>query len=91
MRAIASTRRLGLATVAFALLAVPALAEGTAAQRTACMGDAFRLCGSEIPSATRVKACLIRERAKASEACQAVMAAGLQQELAANASARQVR
>lgn len=56
--------------------ASPALAEGTAAQRAACTGDAFRLCLSEIPNVAGVTACLRRERANISSACRTVMDAG---------------
>lgn len=45
---------------------------GTAEQRTACAGDAFRLCTSDIPDAKRVEACLRRSQAGLSPACRAV-------------------
>jgi hypothetical protein len=41
----------------------------TFAQQQACMGDAFRLCGSEIPDVDRVKACMIRLQSQLSPAC----------------------
>src|SRR6202000_3063259 len=43
-----------LAAIAFT---VPASAQGTAQQRTACMGDAFRFCSADIP-----KTCLLQNR-----------------------------
>lgn len=57
--------------VASALMTAPAAAQGTAEQRSACMGDAFQFCGSEIPDATRVEACLRKNLRKISPACQA--------------------
>ena len=38
-------------------------------QQQACMGDAFRLCGSEIPDIERVKACMVRLQAELSPGC----------------------
>jgi hypothetical protein len=55
---------------AAALLAAPVAAQGTAEQRSACTGDAFEFCGSEIPDATRVEACLRKNLRKISPACQ---------------------
>src|SRR5688572_2030831 len=55
---------------AAALLTSPAAAQGTAEQRSACMGDAFEFCGSEIPDATRVEVCLRKNLRKISPACQ---------------------
>lgn len=50
----------------------PAQAEvGTAAQRSACMGDALKLCASEIPNTTRVIACLERNKEQVSPKCRA--------------------
>ena len=45
---------------------------GTAEQRAACAGDAFRLCASDIPEPKRVEACLRRSQAGLSPACRAV-------------------
>jgi hypothetical protein len=53
-----------------ALMARSAAAQGTAEQRSACMGDAFEFCGSEIPDATKVEACLRKNLRKISPACQ---------------------
>lgn len=56
------------------LLAAPqALAQGTEAQRSACMPDVFRLCASAIPNVGTIKACLAREHARLSPACRTVM------------------
>jgi hypothetical protein len=38
-----------------------------------CTGDAFRLCSSEIPSVSRITACMIKKRASLSAGCRAVM------------------
>jgi hypothetical protein len=61
--------------LAGALCSAPAHAQdnrGTAEQRAACAGDAFRLCASDIPEAKRVEACLRRSQAGLSPACRAV-------------------
>ena len=62
--------RYAVLVIAAVLLAAPAAAQGTAEQRSACMGDAFEFCGSEIPDATRVEACLRKNLRKISPACQ---------------------
>jgi hypothetical protein len=54
-------------------LAVPAVAQGTSEQRTACMSDAMRLCASSIPDVDRIAACLSRQRPSLSAACRVVM------------------
>jgi len=41
----------------------------TPEQQQACTGDAFRLCGSEIPGIDRVTVCMIRNRALLSPGC----------------------
>jgi hypothetical protein len=38
-------------------------------QQQACMGDAFRLCSSEIPSVQRVAACMVRQQTQLSPGC----------------------
>jgi hypothetical protein len=38
-----------------------------------CTGDAFRLCGSEIPNVAKVTACMIKQRASLSAGCRSVM------------------
>lgn len=45
---------------------------GTSDQQSACMGDVFRLCGSEIPNVSRIVACLVREKPQLSAGCKAV-------------------
>ena len=62
--------------LAFALslsaLSTPSFAFSAEAQQK-CTGDAFRLCGSEIPDVARITACMIRQRASLSTGCRAVM------------------
>jgi hypothetical protein len=45
-----------------ALLTLPAasvaLAQGTQQERSDCMGDAFKFCGSDIPNVDAIEACL---------------------------------
>ena len=41
----------------------------TGDQEQACTGDAFRLCGSEIPDVQRVGACMVRRQAELSPGC----------------------
>ena len=43
----------------------------TAEDQQACMGDAFRLCGSDIPNVERITACMIRQKAQLSPQCRA--------------------
>jgi len=45
---------------------------GTAEQRASCMPDAFRLCASYIPDATKVEMCLRQRKSELSEACRSV-------------------
>jgi hypothetical protein len=69
----------------FALALLPRAGYGyTADQQQACMGDAFRLCSSEIPDIDRVKACMIRNRSQLSPACQAFVRPGPEAEAAPN-------
>jgi hypothetical protein len=46
-----------------------ASAEATAEQRSACAGDAIRLCASDIPNTTAIIGCLARQKAKVSPRC----------------------
>jgi hypothetical protein len=54
-----------------AINAGPALAQGTAQQRSSCMGDAFRFCREDIPNVARIEACLLQNRERLHPACQA--------------------
>jgi hypothetical protein len=61
-------KRLVVPVVAF--LAWPATGFAyTAEQQQACMGDAFRLCSSEIPDAGRVAACMASRQTELSPGC----------------------
>jgi hypothetical protein len=53
------------------VVAAPALAQGTAEERSACMGDAFRFCLSDIPNVAEIEACLIKNESRLSPACRA--------------------
>jgi hypothetical protein len=43
----------------------------TPEQEQACTGDAFRLCGAEIPDVNRVTACMVAKKSQLSPACRA--------------------
>jgi hypothetical protein len=43
----------------------------TQEQEQMCSGDAFRLCGSDIPDVDRVTACMVRQRSQLSPGCRA--------------------
>jgi hypothetical protein len=43
----------------------------TPEEQQACSGDAFRLCGPEIPDVDRVTACMVAKRAQLSPGCRA--------------------
>jgi hypothetical protein len=77
---VMSTLRYGLigAALSAALLAAtpPSFAQGTPEQRSACMGDAFRLCSAQIPSVPKVTSCMKANFSKLSQACQSVMLKG---------------
>ena len=40
-------------------------------QQQACTGDAFRLCGSDIPDVDRITVCMIRNKSQLSPGCRA--------------------
>jgi hypothetical protein len=66
------------AAIVAALLAssAPSHAEGTAEQRSACMGDAFKYCSAHIPNIPAIKVCMKANYSKLSEACKAAAAKG---------------
>ena len=43
----------------------------TGEEQQACMGDAFRLCGSAIPDVDRVTACMVANKSHLSPGCRA--------------------
>jgi hypothetical protein len=61
----------GILMLAAISIAGPASAQGTAQQRTACMGDAFRFCSADIPNVSRIEACLMQNHERLHPACQA--------------------
>jgi hypothetical protein len=48
-----------------------ASAQGTAQQRSACMGDAFRFCSAYIPNVSSIEACLRQNVNSLDPACRA--------------------
>ena len=60
------------ATTAIALQTSPGLAFSSEAQQM-CTGDAMRLCSSEIPDISRIRACMVQKKAQVSPGCRAVM------------------
>jgi hypothetical protein len=55
-----------------ALLATSSFAYTAEAQQM-CTGDAFRLCGAEIPNIPKITTCMIKHRSELSPGCRAVM------------------
>jgi hypothetical protein len=51
--------------------ASPALAQGTAEERSACIGDAFRFCGADIPDVSRIESCLVSNVSLLTPPCKA--------------------
>jgi hypothetical protein len=60
--------------LAFCLAILPATSHAYTEdeQRRLCTGDVFRLCASEIPSVTRITACMHKQRASLSQGCRSV-------------------
>jgi hypothetical protein len=71
MSGVASGKlRSGLLAAALAMSMLPSAGYGyTAEEEQACSGDAFRLCGSEIPDVERVTACMIQKKSELSPPC----------------------
>ena len=63
---------LGLAFSVSSIAASSGFAYSSRAQQM-CMGDAMRLCSSEIPNISRIIACMRRNKANVSAGCRAVM------------------
>jgi hypothetical protein len=53
------------------LAAAPAVAQGTAQERSACIGDAFRFCAADIPNVPKIEACLGSKQSQLTPACKA--------------------
>lgn len=76
---ISKSNRLFIAAAATFLCATSAFAQenhGTPEQRAACTSDAFRLCTSYIPDATKVETCLRQSKSGLSTACRSVLEQG---------------
>jgi hypothetical protein len=59
-----------LGAIALCLLMWPVASSAySGEEQQACTGDAFRLCGEEIPDVERVKACMIRKQTQLSPDC----------------------
>jgi hypothetical protein len=66
---------------AFAVCMLPSAGRAyTPEQQQACSGDAFRLCGPEIPDVDRVTVCMIRNKAQLSPACRVFFRPGPESE-----------
>ncbi|MGD9922242.1 MAG: hypothetical protein AB7V13_12470 [Pseudorhodoplanes sp.] len=63
--------RTAAASAGLLLAIASAAAQGTAQERSACMGDAFRFCTSDIPDVSRIESCLERRLNELSPACKA--------------------
>jgi len=63
--------------LAFSLLATcaapPSRAAGTAQQRAACGGDAYRLCSAEIPDESAIESCLRSNLSRISPDCRRLL------------------
>lgn len=67
---VSLSSRSAVVLASLALLSAPALAQGTAEERSACMGDAFKFCSSDIPNVSAIESCLIKNRSQLSKGCQ---------------------
>ena len=63
---------LGFAAIVSIVSTTSSFAFSAEAQQQ-CTGDAFRLCGSEIPDVAKITACMIKQRASLSTGCRSVM------------------
>ena len=69
---IKTIRTLSVAAVISLTAFAAHAAEGTAEQRNACMGDAFRLCSSHIPNIEAITTCMRTNKSKLSAPCKLV-------------------
>ncbi len=67
----AFTARAAAVLASLFLAAAPAVAQGTAGERSACMGDAFRFCAGDIPDVSKIESCLDSKKAELTPACRA--------------------
>ena len=76
---ISKSNRLLIAAAATCLCATSAFPQenyGTPEQRAACTSDAFKLCSSYIPDATKVETCLRQNKSGLSDECRSVFEQG---------------
>jgi hypothetical protein len=80
MRARIPATVFGLAALCAVALAssIPAVAQGTPEQRSACEGDAQRLCGHCIPDIDCITSCMVQRQRLVSAGWRAVMRRGAQ-------------
>ncbi len=71
MPVVPFSARLAAVLAGLLLAWAPAAAQGTAQQRSACMDDAYRLCGKVIPDEAKIEACLESRLTELSLACRA--------------------
>jgi hypothetical protein len=78
-RAMTKIRTALIGTATFATLLATSsagFAQGTAEQRSACMGDAFKFCSAEIPNIPKITTCMKANFSKLSPACKAAAMKG---------------
>jgi hypothetical protein len=75
-----------MAMLCLATLSQASHAFTRADQQRLCMGDAMRLCSSEIPDVERITACMRRQRANLSDGCRSVFGKPTDEERSASAS-----
>jgi len=71
MTLVSFSARCAAVLAACVLLSAPAPAQGTAEERSACMGDAFKFCFSDIPTVSKIESCLEKNEPKLTPACRA--------------------
>jgi len=62
-------RLISLALLFAIAAAAPAAAQGTAQERSDCMGDALKFCSSDIPFVDEIESCLQSNVARLSSSC----------------------
>jgi hypothetical protein len=60
-------------TIALLILVSPSPghAQGTAEERSACIGDAFRFCSADIPNVSQIESCLVSNVSLLTPPCKA--------------------
>jgi hypothetical protein len=69
--AISAAKTMLAAAAMFCLSLSATSAQGTAQQRSACMGDAFRFCSAYIPNVSAIETCLKQNVNSLDPACRA--------------------